>query len=421
MELIIKAILNIGSVLPVYILNVTFLGTPNKPKITVGICYAIFYFIITFTYLYIGLPYIMSLSLILGLTGVSFIHSNHIKKNMSIAILIFGILILTENVTVATFIKGNLNYFEKVKHDTLAILSVSKFLTLLVSIFIYSFYSRRFDVILPTKYYFVLPSIIFLSAILTTFLLVTYDLSSINISISVILLIIINYVSFSMYNEIINLFIDKTDAASLQKQYDLIKIQNENIEKSADKLRRLEHDLKNKLTPIAFMVKDENMTQISGYLQDIMAEFSTETILKSCGINELDGILNMKMNKCEDLKIVVEHEISHIKNPVLNNMDLAVIVGILLDNAIEATSKVNKKKIKMDIRSVKGVLIIEIENTFEGMVIKKRNRFMTRKKNKEFHGMGIKNIENILEKYDGEIKLNYSGNIFKSLVIVYSK
>lgn len=179
--------------------------------------------------------------------------------------------------------------------------------------------------------------------------------------------------------------------------------------------------MKNKLTPIAFMVKDENMTQISGYLQDIMAEFSTETILKSCGINELDGILNMKMNKCEDLKIVVEHEISHIKNPVLNNMDLAVIVGILLDNAIEATSKVNKKKIKMDIRSVKGVLIIEIENTFDGMVIKKRNRFMTRKKNKEFHGMGIKNIENILEKYDGEIKLNYSGNIFKSLVIVYSK
>ena len=231
----------------------------------------------------------------------------------------------------------------------------------------------------------------------------------------------INYIIFSMYDDILNLFEEKSNAISLEKQYELIRTQSENIEKSADELRRLEHDLKNKLTPIAFMVKDENIDQASEYIQDIMAEFSSKRVLKSSGITELDSIINIKMIKCDDLDIEFEYEISPMEKAFVNNMDLAVMAGILLDNAIEATLKVSQKWIKADIRIVKGVLIIEIENTFDGVVKKDGNRFLTRKENKEYHGMGIRNIESILKKYDGEITFDYTGNVFKALVIVYPR
>ncbi|NLW41566.1 MAG: GHKL domain-containing protein [Tissierellia bacterium] len=420
-ELILKAVLNIVSVISAYILNITFLGKSKKSKVLIGISYALFYFIITFTYLYIGLPYIMSLSFILGLIGVAFLHSNSLIKNISTAVLIFAIFIVVENAIGAMLVKGDLNYFEKVKYDTITLISIIKFATLGVSISIYSFFSKKINIELPSKYYFVLPLIIFLSAILTTFLLSNYDLAKINISFTLIIIIMINYIIFSMYDDILNLFEEKSNAISLEKQYELIRTQSENIEKSADELRRLEHDLKNKLTPIAFMVKDENIDQASEYIQDIMAEFSSKRVLKSSGITELDSIINIKMIKCDDLDIEFEYEISPMEKAFVNNMDLAVMAGILLDNAIEATLKVSQKWIKADIRIVKGVLIIEIENTFDGVVKKDGNRFLTRKENKEYHGMGIRNIESILKKYDGEITFDYTGNVFKALVIVYPR
>ena len=138
-ELILKAVLNIVSVISAYILNITFLGKSKKSKVLIGISYALFYFIITFTYLYIGLPYIMSLSFILGLIGVAFLHSNSLIKNISTAVLIFAIFIVVENAIGAMLVKGDLNYFEKVKYDTITLISIIKFATLGVSISIYSY------------------------------------------------------------------------------------------------------------------------------------------------------------------------------------------------------------------------------------------------------------------------------------------
>lgn len=420
MDTILKAILNIISVISAYILNVTFLGKSKKPKVLIGICYALFYFIITFTYLYIGLPYVISLSFVLGLIGVAFLHSNSVIKNVSTAFLIFGIFIIIENATAAALIKSDMSYIEKVKYDTITILSVIKFITFIISMCVYLVFYRKTNTILPTTLYFLLPFIIFLSAILTTFLLSTYDLSSVNISFSVIIIIIINYLAFSMYKNILELFEEKYNSISLENQYELIKIQNENIEKSSKNLRKLEHDLRNKLTPIAFMAKDENIN-ISGYIDDIMKEFSEKTIVKSSGITELDSIINIKMNKAESLLIDFSYDICPIEDSPISSMDLAVIVGNLLDNAIEATLKTSNKWIKTDIRITKGVLIIEIKNSFDGTVKKSGDNFITRKEDKGVHGMGITNIKDILKKYDGEIEFSYSGMIFRVLVLVYPK
>lgn len=420
-EIMLKALLNILTVVSVYILLTAFLGKSKKTKAIIFICYAVFYFLITFAWLYVGLPLVITSSLLSGIIAMSFLHNASFAKKLSSAAITYAILILVENAVATLFINENIDFFERVKYDTIAILIIVKSLSFIISIFIHSVFTNQSKINLPSKYYFTFPLIMILSSILSMFLIANYGDSSVNTFLIISTIIIINYVAFSMYNDILNLFEEKYNNISLEKQYELIKTQSENIEKSADELRRLEHDLKNKLTPIAFMVKDENIDQVSEYIQEIMAEFSSKRILKSSGVTELDSIINIKMNKCGDLDIEFEYEISPIENAFVNNMDLAVMAGILLDNAIEATLKFSQKWIKADIRIVKSVLIIEIENTFDGVIKKNGNRFLTRKENKEYHGMGIRNIESILKKYDGEITFDYTGNVFKALVIVYPK
>lgn len=420
-EIMLKALLNILTVVSVYILLTAFLGKSKKTKAIIFICYAVFYFLITFAWLYVGLPLVITSSLLSGIIAMSFLHNASFAKKLSSAAITYAILILVENAVATLFINENIDFFERVKYDTIAILIIVKSLSFIISIFIHSVFTNQSKINLPSKYYFTFPLIMILSSILSMFLIANYGDSSVNTFLIISTIIIINYVAFSMYNDILNLFEEKYNNISLEKQYELIKTQSENIEKSADELRRLEHDLKNKLTPIAFMVKDENIDQVSEYIQKIMAEFSSKRILKSSGVTELDSIINIKMNKCGDLDIEFEYEISPIENAFVNNMDLAVMAGILLDNAIEATLKFSQKWIKADIRIVKSVLIIEIENTFDGVIKKNGNRFLTRKENKEYHGMGIRNIESILKKYDGEITFDYTGNVFKALVIVYPR
>lgn len=236
----------------------------------------------------------------------------------------------------------------------------------------------------------------------------------------IVLIVIINFIIFSMYNNMLELFEEKYNSISVQNRYELIKIQNENIEKSSKNLRKLEHDLRNKLTPIALVAKDKNIN-ISDYIDEIMREFSEKIILKSSGITELDSIINIKMNKAESFSIDFSYDIEPIEDSPISAMDLAVIAGNLLDNAIEATLKTSKKWIKIDIRITNEVLIIEVENSFDGIIKKSRENFITRKEDKEFHGMGITNIKEILKKYDGEIEFSYSGMIFRALVLVYPK
>ena len=91
-----------------------------------------------------------------GRNGVAFLHSNSLIKNISTAVLIFAIFIVVENAIGAMLVKGDLNYFEKVKYDTITLISIIKFATLGVSISIYSFFSKKINIELPSKYYFVL-------------------------------------------------------------------------------------------------------------------------------------------------------------------------------------------------------------------------------------------------------------------------
>ena len=100
---------------------------------------------------------------------------------------------------------------------------------------------------------------------------------------------------------------------------------------------------------------------------------------------------------------------------------MGVILGNLLDNAIEAASKVNgDKKINVVIYYEKNNLYININNTYNGEIIFDGNKYKTTNENKIDHGIGLSSIENALKKYDGEIEISYTESLFTVKVLMYN-
>jgi sensor histidine kinase regulating citrate/malate metabolism len=90
----------------------------------------------------------------------------------------------------------------------------------------------------------------------------------------------------------------------------------------------------------------------------------------------------------------------------------------LLDNALDAVSKVEDKRIKLDIEYSRESLFIQVENTFDGVVKYDDKHISTRKIGGE-HGPGLKNIRKSVEKYNGHIDITHDENIFTATVLLY--
>ena len=104
-----------------------------------------------------------------------------------------------------------------------------------------------------------------------------------------------------------------------------------------------------------------------------------------------------------DLNVLIDGSIpSNIKNHHIYS-----VLSNLLENAIEATKKLaepNKKHISLNIKSIKGSTIINIENFVDEKIVFKNEFPLTSKKDKSSHGYGLKSVSNIINnKYDGTI------------------
>ena len=95
-------------------------------------------------------------------------------------------------------------------------------------------------------------------------------------------------------------------------------------------------------------------------------------------------------------------------------------MGNLLDNAIEAVEKIKKDKyISINFKYDRKCAFINVINSFDNVVNFIGDKMVTRKKNGSAHGIGLESVQNIVEKYDGILDLEYENKKFVTSIILY--
>lgn len=181
----------------------------------------------------------------------------------------------------------------------------------------------------------------------------------------------------------------------MQKYYD-------EVENMYAKMRAWRHDYRHHIQAMKVHMANGEYTEAEAYLDMLDNDLTNvETVIKT-GNRMADAILNSKLSLAAQRKITVRAEAKIPVSLTVPELDLCIILGNLLDNAIEACMGLPEEKrlIRVYMEMKGSYLYMAVSNTAAGGKKQKRDgRFSSTKG--VGHGMGLLRIDGIIEKYGG--------------------
>lgn len=238
--------------------------------------------------------------------------------------------------------------------------------------------------------------------------------------VNVSLLLGINFLVFYLYDAMIQYYNDKYEKVLLKQQNEAYANQFNLIKESSENIRMLRHDMKNHIYTMQYMLQNDKKQELLHYLNHTYDYIDVSTEYINSGNAEVDSILNYKIYEAKKLGAAVEATVNISSDIKISSFDLNIILGNLLDNAIEALYKSNDKKLQIEIVLDRSVLYISVINSFDGYVEKNNEKLLTTKKEFYNHGLGLRSVENVINKYNGKLDLDYNDKAFTVNILLYN-
>ncbi len=210
-----------------------------------------------------------------------------------------------------------------------------------------------------------------------------------------------------------HLFTRLTDRKIEQYQNDLLQKHYDEVETMYRNMRGWRHDYKNHIAAMKIHLEQGNYDLLGNYLNELDKDLtSVDTVLKTGNVM-VDAILNSKISLAQSKNINVDATAKVPEKIRVSDTDICVIIGNLLDNAIEACCKLeisDKRFIRIYIGLLKQQLYISVSNSVGGEIKKAGKTYLTTKN--ENHGFGLKRIDKIVSKYGGYLNRQDETDVF---------
>lgn len=233
-------------------------------------------------------------------------------------------------------------------------------------------------------------------------------------------LLVMNIMSYKLFEYVTNSYEYEQENMKLKEQMDIYECQISNSIANDREVRELRHDMKRHLKEIQILAAQGEYGQLNQYIQDMTDDASVLDNMIGTGNVALDGILNYMCSKALKNNIQVTRKITVPEDAELVAYDMNIILGNLLDNAIENALKTDEPKIDIVIKYRMGMLRINIVNS----CIQDQNiidgRYISTKLDEiKNHGYGMINVRKCVAKYNGTVKFSNDDTRFKAEVLLY--
>lgn len=233
--------------------------------------------------------------------------------------------------------------------------------------------------------------------------------------------LIINLSVFYLYHMMLEGYRNMRENEIYRQQTDAYRNQLDVIMESQTRIRALKHDMNNHILALQMLLQKKDWQGADRYLRSMQGYMANPSEYVTTGNDIVDSLLNYKLQRANEVLDSVETRISIPEKLILHSFDLNVVLGNLLDNAIEAASQTEEKALKTVIRLEKGMLFIHIRNSCQGIADGKHQRLETTKDDAPNHGIGLNNVRRIVEKYHGEMDLICENKAMEADIIMYTR
>ncbi len=190
---------------------------------------------------------------------------------------------------------------------------------------------------------------------------------------------------------------------------------------------RLRHDMKNHIIALSGLFQNKEWEKMGDYLKK-MESGCLSTGEDMTGNKAVDALLYRKREQAERENIRWECDVKIPKVCCINEFDLCVLFGNILDNAIEACERLTSGKtlceenceesgfINIQAKAVKSCFLIEVENSMD--ITEKYTSGMTNKGSPQEHGIGLVNVSDVVFRYNGVVNSEAENGVFVISILI---
>lgn len=201
-------------------------------------------------------------------------------------------------------------------------------------------------------------------------------------------------------------------------QSDLIRKYCDEVESMYKKMRGWRHDYHNHIQALQASMALGKYEEVNAYLRQLNDDLTTVDVTVKTGRVMVDALLNTKMNIAAQNGIPVNAKLSIPDGAPVSDVDLCVIIGNLLDNAIEENKKLPEESRFIRIYAgKKNTQFYLVFTNAAGKKQKKRENLFPSSKGAE-HGFGLSRVKSIVKKYEGLFSADSEDGGFTAEILI---
>lgn len=209
------------------------------------------------------------------------------------------------------------------------------------------------------------------------------------------------------------------DRKYLNYQVEMMSRQVEEVNEIYMTMRGWRHDYHNHLQKLKAHLALGQIEEAEKYLNELEGDLNGIKVKYTTGNVSLDAILNSKLSIAEKEKIRIRCKAEIGENLAIGDIDLCVIIGNLIDNAVESCRKMpedSERFLRIYLCIRKQQLYIAVTNS-TGEVIRKLDAEYVSNKRGD-HGHGLRRIDLVVEKYNGYIRRANEPGVFSTEIML---
>lgn len=176
-------------------------------------------------------------------------------------------------------------------------------------------------------------------------------------------------------------------------------------------MRRFKHDSKHHIDAMRHFVNSGDREALYKYCSVLLKNTNEDMDVPYSGNSAVDGLI-YRYNELAQKQNISFNVSSNLSDIEIDDVDICVLIGNALDNAfVGCLTTKGERFVSLFARKESGALTIMVQNSFDGIVNKKENQILSRKR-KDEAGIGLSSMEAICRKYGGEMEIRWEDNVF---------